>query len=159
MQERNPLTGKSVRHLRPLTQSAGKLCEFKLSGPSDMSELNEYRIVHMPTMVRASLPFCHGKSPGYQQSMQRHLSGTSKVYETKRGAGMDGVFGRPKCGFKSEKECFIEHCPHHKPGKNPCELNVALQSALHNLPISSVGGQRSFRVRARSVGVRTKEPS
>ncbi len=65
----------------------------------------------------------------------------------------------PSVDSRARRKCFIEHCPQHKPGKNPCELNVALQSALHNLPISSVGGQRFFRVRARSVGIRTKEPS
>ena len=117
--EIHSVTGKSVMHLRPLTQSAGKLGEFKLSGPSDMSELNGYIFVHMPTMVRASLQFCHGRPPGYQRSMHRHLSGTSKVYGTKRGAGMEEVFGCPKCGVKSEKTVLYRSLPQHKPGKNP----------------------------------------
>ena len=132
--------------LRPLgKRKKGKLDEFeqhlkaKLES-NPFSEVDGYRLMHLGTVTRviqeASLahytaqPTCSGILVALADC------------EVKRGAGVEEVFGCPLCHFKSERKALYRELPQQKPGRNPCELNVALQLALHNTCLSTAGAQR-----------------
>ena len=64
------------------------------------------------------------------------------IFEVKRGAGVEEVFGCNTCEYKSAKKWLYTEIKQNKPGRNPSELNVGLQLGLHNTSISTVGARR-----------------
>ena len=52
------------------------------------------------------------------------------------------VFGCTICEFKSKKYKLYNEVQQKKPERNPSEINVGLQLALHNTSISTAGARR-----------------
>ena len=134
--------GGNTMLLRPHRQKSGVLGQnFENGHPHCPEEVSGYRLVHLGTVARE-----------LQAAVKAHRNKSNDCdglliplseYEVKRGTGVEEVFGCRKCSFKSQrKPLFQDVVQKHKPGRNPCESNVALQLACHNTSLSTTGARR-----------------
>ena len=137
-------TAGNTMLLRPHRQKSGVLGQLNYSErghPHCPEEVSGYRLVHLGTIVRE-----------LQEAVKAHRNNSNDCdglliplakYEVKRGTGVEEVFGCRKCNFKSQQRpLFQEIVQNHKPGRNPCESNVALQLACHNTSLSTTGARK-----------------
>ena len=103
-------------------------------------EVEGYRLVHMPTLVRA-----YHDAVMAHQHFDRTCNGilvALSEYEVKWGLGVSAVFGCTSCEFAGGLTPLFAEIKQHKPGRNPADVNVGFQLALHNTTISSTGARR-----------------
>ena len=104
-------------------------------------EVEGYRVVHMATLARAyhAAAIAHTNFCKTCNGMLMALS----EYEVKWGVGVSEVFGCTLCDFVGELTLLFQEIKQaNKPGRNPADVNIGPQLALHNTSPSSAGARR-----------------
>lgn len=104
-------------------------------------EVEDYRLVHMPTLARAFHAAAKGHS-SFSEGCDGMLVALSE-FEEKRGVGVSEAFGCTHCAFIGKlSPLYREIEQSDRPGRNPAEINVGLQLALHSTSLSTTGARR-----------------
>ena len=137
-------SSQQTMFLRPKKHCGGQLDSLAHGDTAGVHvESTGNRIVDLPTMVRAyhSAMMAHQE---FKKSCVGLLISLSTL-EVKVGLGTKVVFGCTLCNFRSELLPLyraVNQC--NKPGRDPCELNIALQLGLHQTSISTSAVRRLF---------------
>ena len=137
-------SSQQTMFLRPKKHCGGQLDSLSHGDTAGVHvESTGNRIVDLPTMVRAyhSAMMAHQE---FKKSCFGLLISLSTL-EVRVGLGTKVVFGCTLCNFRSELLPLyraVSQC--NKPGKDPCDLNVALQLGLHQTSISTSAVRRLF---------------
>ena len=104
-------------------------------------EVEGYRLLHMPTLARAYHAAVTAHKD-FREGCDGVLVALSD-YEVRWGVGVNEVFGCTQCDFVGELSPLYQEIEQPtKPGRNPADVDVGLQLALHSTSLSSAGARR-----------------